>query len=100
MALIENLRSEIEALKNQSLFKSERPFVSPQGGTVEMQTGHGTRSLIILCSNNYLGLSNDGRLIDAAHTALDEYGFGLSSVASFAAPRQFTKCWKKSSQVF
>ncbi|WP_114285875.1 LysR substrate-binding domain-containing protein [Candidatus Halocynthiibacter alkanivorans] len=48
-----------------------------------MQTGYETRSLINLCSNNYLGLSNDGRLIDAAHTALDAYELndGLIDVA-------------------
>ena len=59
------------------LYKTERVITSPQAGTIELETG---RSVINLCANNYLGLSNHPDLVSAAHDALDRYGYGMSSV--------------------
>ncbi|HEY5275068.1 MAG TPA: glycine C-acetyltransferase, partial [Coriobacteriia bacterium] len=76
------LRSEIEALRSASLYKTERVIVSPQGSTIRVANpGAGEpREVVNFCANNYLGLANDPRVVAAAHAALDRWGFGTSSV--------------------
>ena len=54
---------EVEQIKADGLFKGEAPFVSPQGAKVVMEDG---RELLNMCANNYLGLGDNQRLIDAA----------------------------------
>ena len=68
---------EVESIKEAGLFKGEAPFVSPQGARVRMEDG---RELLCMCANNYLGLGNNQRLIDAAKRTYDEKGYGLASV--------------------
>ena len=68
---------EVESLKEAGLFKGEAPFISPQGARVRMEDG---RELLCMCANNYLGLGNNQRLIDAAKRTYDEKGYGLASV--------------------
>jgi len=65
--------SEIEAA---GLFKRERLIESPQRAEVRV----GGDSVLVLCANNYLGLANHPAVVEAAHKALDEWGYGLSSV--------------------
>ncbi len=74
--LIERLRSELSALREQGLYKRERILAGPQGG----QVATGGREVINLCANNYLGLANDPDVRAAAHAALEQYGFGMASV--------------------
>ena len=74
---IEHLTFELDQLKESGLYKTERVITSPQAGTIELEAG---RSVINLCANNYLGLSNHPDLVSAAHDALDRYGYGMSSV--------------------
>ncbi len=74
--LIERLRSEFSALREQGLYKRERILAGPQGG----QVATGGREVINLCANNYLGLANDPDVRAAAHAALEQYGFGMASV--------------------
>ena len=76
------LRSEIEALRAASLYKTERVIVSPQGSTIRVANpGAGEpREVVNFCANNYLGLADDPRVVAAAHAALDRWGFGTSSV--------------------
>ncbi len=74
--LIERLRSELSALREQGLYKRERVLAGPQGGHVTT----GGREVINLCANNYLGLANDRDVCAAAHAALEQYGFGMASV--------------------
>lgn len=76
------LRSEIEALRSASLYKTERVIVSSQGSTIRVANpGAGEpREVVNFCANNYLGLANDPRVVAAAHAALDRWGFGTSSV--------------------
>ena len=74
--LIERLRSELSALREQGLYKSERVLSGPQGGRVAT----GGREVINLCANNYLGLANDRDVCAAAQAALEQYGFGMASV--------------------
>ena len=76
-SFLEKLSVDIQALHESGLFKPERIIKSPQQATVVTASG---QEVINLCSNNYLGLANHPELILAAKAALDQYGFGLSSV--------------------
>ena len=77
------LESELAAIAKAGLFKRERAIASAQSRSVAGTTGE----VLNFCANNYLGLADDGRIISAAREALDEWGFGMASVASSAAPR-------------
>ena len=68
---------EVEGIKEAGLFKGEAPFVSPQGARVKMEDG---RELLCMCANNYLGLGDNPRLIEAAKRTYDEKGYGVASV--------------------
>lgn len=70
-------KNQVEEIKKAGLFKDERIISSPQSSNVELKDGS---SLINMCANNYLGLANDTRLIDAAIDTYNSRGFGLSSV--------------------
>lgn len=67
----------INDIKEAGLYKNERIIVSPQGAEIELETG---QKVLNFCANNYLGLSNNPKLIEAAKTALDSHGYGMSSV--------------------
>jgi glycine C-acetyltransferase len=72
-----HLRGELDAVRAQGLFKSERVIASPQAGTIELADG--TR-VLNFCANNYLGLADDPGLAEAAVAALRRYGYGMASV--------------------
>jgi glycine C-acetyltransferase len=74
---LENLTAAIEDLRKQGLYKEERIIIGPQGAEIDVDPG---RHVINMCANNYLGLGNHPRLIAAAKRALDDHGFGMSSV--------------------
>jgi glycine C-acetyltransferase len=63
-------------IKAQGLLKPERIILSPQQATIEV----GAKNVVNLCANNYLGLASHPFVIDAAHKALDTYGYGMASV--------------------
>jgi glycine C-acetyltransferase len=67
----------IDEIRDNGLYKSERIIISPQGAEIELNTGH---KVLNFCANNYLGLSNDPKLIEAAKASLDDHGYGMSSV--------------------
>ncbi|GAB5555909.1 MAG: glycine C-acetyltransferase [Schleiferiaceae bacterium] len=71
------LETEIESIKTDGLFKSERVIVGPQDAEIELNDGS---KVLNFCANNYLGLSSHPRVLEAAHKALDTHGFGMSSV--------------------
>jgi glycine C-acetyltransferase len=71
------LQSELQKIRDDGLYKSERVLASPQGPQVTLEDG---RQVLVFCANNYLGLSSHPKVIEAAHRALDERGYGLSSV--------------------
>jgi len=71
------LDQNLDSLREQGLFKPERVIASRQGAEVVVDDG---RTLINMCANNYLGLSGDEAMVQAAHKALDQFGYGLSSV--------------------
>jgi glycine C-acetyltransferase len=68
---------QLDALRSEGLYKSERTLVSPQGGTVTVQGG---QEVLNFCANNYLGLADDERLVEAAAQAMSRYGYGMASV--------------------
>ncbi|MFV0469004.1 MAG: glycine C-acetyltransferase [Dysgonomonas sp.] len=71
------LQSELASIEEQGLFKKERIIVSPQSAEIKVESG---QEVLNFCANNYLGLSDNQELIDAAKKALDERGLGMSSV--------------------
>jgi len=75
-AFTERLNADLAALKEQGLYKSERVLAGPQGGVVRT----GEQDVVNLCANNYLGLANHPALREAAHRALDRFGYGMASV--------------------
>jgi glycine C-acetyltransferase len=71
------LAKQTAQLKKEGLFKSERVLTSPQQSVVRVSGG---QEVINLCANNYLGLANHPSVREAAHRAIDEYGYGMASV--------------------
>ena len=73
----EHLQKEIQDIKDNGLFKTERIITSPQGAEITINTG---QTVLNFCSNNYLGLSSHPEVVQAAKDAMDTHGFGMSSV--------------------
>ena len=76
-ALLTDLARRTEGLRDDGLFKSERVIASPQTAHITLADGS---EVLNLCANNYLGLADHPELVAAAHTALDEHGYGMASV--------------------
>ena len=72
-----HLQSQLAEIQEAGLYKNERIITTPQGAAIQVAGGG---DVLNFCANNYLGLSNDKRLIAAAKKALDERGYGMSSV--------------------
>jgi len=75
-------RAELDALRESGLYKEERTIHAPQGAEIEVEfpAGSPPKTVLNLCSNNYLGLSSHPDVIRAAHEGLDRRGYGMSSV--------------------
>ena len=73
----QHLAKELEDIKNAGLFKKERIITSAQGAEITINTGE---KVLNFCANNYLGLSSHPEVIQAAKDAMDNHGFGMSSV--------------------
>jgi glycine C-acetyltransferase len=69
--------AELESIRAQGLFKTERIIASPQSAEIELADG---RRVLNFCANNYLGLADHPEVIAAAKQALDTHGFGMASV--------------------
>ena len=76
-SLSNSLAKQTEDLKQQGLFKQEHRIASPQSGTVVLED---QSEVLNLCANNYLGLASHPNIVNAAHQALDRYGYGMASV--------------------
>jgi glycine C-acetyltransferase len=76
-SILDHLEKETDALREGGLYKAERVIVSPQQAEIRVRGG---AEVLNFCANNYLGLSNHPRLVEAARQALPRYGFGMSSV--------------------
>ncbi len=73
----EHLQQEIQNIKEAGLYKTERIITTSQNAVIKVSTGE---EVINFCANNYLGLSNNKEVIQAAKDTLDSHGFGMSSV--------------------
>ena len=77
LGVVNSFKKIISEIKDEGLYKVERPISSPQ--SIDIVTDKGL-NVLNFCANNYLGLANHPDLIASAKQALDEYGFGMASV--------------------
>jgi len=70
------LENTLTEIKDAGLYKNERVIESPQDARIEVAN----QTVLNMCANNYLGLSDHPAIVEAAHKALDDWGYGLSSV--------------------
>ena len=87
----------LSQIKSEGLYKKERTIITPQGVIINTKEGG---EVLNFCANNYLGLSNNPDIKAAAIKALDEHGFGMSSVRFIVEHRIFTRNWKEKYQTF
>ena len=74
----EHLQKELQDIKDAGLYKNERIIITPQKADIAVENAQG--EVLNFCANNYLGLADNSRLIEAAKKAMDERGYGMSSV--------------------
>lgn len=72
-----HLNGTLKEIREAGLYKNERIIISPQGAEITLESG---QKVLNFCANNYLGLSNNRQLAEAAKAALDSHGYGMSSV--------------------
>ena len=75
-AIQQDLQAQLGAIRSAGLYKQERVIETPQRAEIRVARGE----VLNLCANNYLGLANHPAIIEAAHKALDQWGYGLASV--------------------
>lgn len=83
-----HLISQLDAIRAAGTYKRERTITTPQGALVETTDG---RPVLNMCANNYLGLAQDPRIKQAAHEALEQWGYGLASVRFICGTQQVHK---------
>ncbi len=76
-AFYQHIQTQIEQVKTEGLYKSERIITSAQKATVSISSG---QEVLNFCANNYLGLANHPDLIESAKEGMDQHGFGMASV--------------------
>jgi glycine C-acetyltransferase len=78
---LDHISNTLDDIESEGLLKRERTIVSPQAGRITVELpDHSEKQMINLCANNYLGLANHPKLIEAAKGAMDDHGFGMASV--------------------
>lgn len=88
----EHLQAELEEIKENGLYKKERIITGPQGAVIKISTGE---EVINFCANNYLGLSSNEEVIQAAKDTMDTHGFGMSSVRFICGTQDIHKTLEK-----
>ncbi|MBF6598594.1 MAG: glycine C-acetyltransferase [Fermentimonas sp.] len=83
-----HLIDELKNIQEAGLYKNERIIVTPQSAKIKVETG---QEVLNFCANNYLGLSDHPRLISAAKNALDNRGYGMSSVRFICGTQDYHK---------
>ena len=91
------LENELIDIREAGLFKNERIIISAQGAAIRVSDG---KEVLNFCANNYLGLSNNPSLIQAAKNALDTHGYGMSSVRFICGTQDLHKQLEKSIAAF
>lgn len=87
-----HLQSELKAIEDAGLYKRERVICSPQSSEITLADGS---KALNFCANNYLGLADNQRLIDAAKAAMDSRGYGMSSVRFICGQQDLHKQLEK-----
>ncbi len=82
------LKTELDSIREAGTYKDERVIVSPQYSEIHLDSG---KEVLNFCANNYLGLSNHPALTEAAANALDERGYGMSSVRFICGTTDYHK---------
>ena len=90
--LKEHLTAELKQIEGNGLLKKERIITSPQGSEVKIDSGE---DVVIMCANNYLGLSSHPEVIQASKDALDSHGYGMSSVRFICGTQDLHKGLEK-----
>jgi glycine C-acetyltransferase len=80
----EHLRAELDGIAAAGLTKNERGILGPQGPEIAV----GSANVLNFCANNYLGLADHPAIVEAAHKALDDWGYGLASVRFICGTQQ------------
>ena len=91
------LQTELNGIEDAGLYKKERIIISPQGAVIRVADG---KEVLNFCANNYLGLSNNLQLKEAAKTALDTHGYGVSSVRFICGTQDLHKKLEESIALF
>ena len=86
------LAEELKTIEEGGIFKKERIITSPQGARVTVSSGD---EVVIMCANNYLGLSSHPAVIQGAKDALDTHGYGMSSVRFICGTQDIHKTLEK-----
>jgi len=86
------LQKQLQHIKELNLFKKERVITTPQGAVIHTNDG---REVINFCANNYLGLSADPRVIEAAKKSIDTHGYGMSSVRFICGTQDIHKALER-----
>jgi glycine C-acetyltransferase len=89
--LVQRIAQEIEEIKSAGLYKSERIIESSQEAEIVV----GGKNVLNFCANNYLGLSSHPKVIEAAHRAIDQRGYGMSSVRFICGTQDIHKQLEK-----
>lgn len=92
-----HLQAELKAIEEAGLYKNERIIVTPQRALIKVESG---QEVLNFCANNYLGLSDHPELIKAAKNALDERGYGMSSVRFICGTQDYHKELEKTISEF
>lgn len=91
----EHLQNEIKEIRNAGLYKEERIIISAQTAEIKVNDNGQEKEVLNFCANNYLGLSDNPRLIDAAKKEMDTHGFGMSSVRFICGTQDIHKQLEK-----
>jgi glycine C-acetyltransferase len=87
-----DLASQLRSIREAGMHKDERVILGPQGATIEVKKG---KEVLNFCANNYLGLSSHPKVLEAAHKALDRWGYGMSSVRFICGTQEIHKVLEK-----
>ena len=91
------LTKELASIKEAGLYKKERIITSPQAAEITIEGG---KTVLNFCANNYLGLSSHPKVIEAAKSAIDSHGFGLSSVRFICGTQDIHKILEEKISAF
>src|SRR6187551_3726925 len=93
---VNRIKQEVSEIEAAGLFKKERIIESEQGAEIIVNG----RTVLNFCANNYLGLSSHPKVIEAAHKAIDERGFGMSSVRFICGTQDLHKALESKISAF